>query len=376
MRHTYLSMRRIAAALTFAYLIAFIGSLQAQSPLEGRTAEQAYKNIQVLKGTPATELILGMHFIRNALGVDCDYCHEADRTTDVKKPKQTARQMMSMMLEINRTMFQGRQVVTCYTCHRGSPHPIGVMPLPLEEPKPEIIPASLPSADQLLANYVRALGGEQAIRKIATRVITATQFIPTGPGGTIPVPAQAQLYQKAPNLILNVYSTPTYVISDGFDGTTKWAQDASGRVTDAIKIDQVRAKRNADFYESINLKQEYSKLTVTGIERVEDRDAYVVVGEVPDDKPERLYFDRDTGLLVRKLTALSSPVGDNPFQVDYQDYRDAGNGVKVPFLIRVVPATPRTEFGVVAMIRVQKVEENVPIDNSRFRKPQSKTPPQ
>lgn len=84
--------------------------------------------------------------------------------------------------EINKNAFEGRQVVTCYTCHRGGSQPINVPVFPIFEPKQEASPA-LPSADEILARYVQALGGEQAIRKVTSRVITATQYIPTGPGG-------------------------------------------------------------------------------------------------------------------------------------------------------------------------------------------------
>jgi hypothetical protein len=374
MLHVFVFMRRIIAAVVLVYLGTLVASAQAQTqPIESRTAEQVYKSIQALRGTPATELILAMHYIRGALGVDCEYCHDSrDRSSDVKKPKQIARQMISMVFEINKNTFQGRQVVTCYTCHRGHVQPIGVPLYPLEEPKPEVPPPALPSADQILENYVRALGGEQAIRKVTSRVITATQYVPTGPGGTIPVPAQTEQYQKAPNLVLNVYHTPTYSISDGFDGTTKWAQDAAGRVSEALKIDQGRARRSARFYESVDLKQQYSKMTVSGVERVQNRDAYLVVAYPPDDVPERLYFDRDTGLLLRKVTFLPTPIGDIPFEVNYEDYRDAGKGVKLPFVLRMIPATPRVEMGVSSTVRIQKVEENVPIEDGKFAKPASK----
>ena len=377
MRYTRVSLRRIGCA-TFAsaQVIALVASVQAQTrPAAPPTAEQVYKKIQVLKGTPAPELILSMHFIKGALGVNCDYCHdEKDFSSDVKKAKETARQMISMVLDINKSTFQGRQVVTCYTCHRGKAQPVDLPVYPLNEPKPEELPvaAALPSADQILANYVRALGGEQAIRRVTTRVITATQYIPTGPGGSIPVPAQTEQYQKAPNLVLNVYHAPAYTISDGFDGTTMWAQNAAGRVSEAVKIDQGRARRSANFFESLDLKQAYSKLTVAGVERVQDRDAYVVVADLQDDTPERLYFDRDTGLLLRKVTVLPTPLGAIPFEVNYGDYRDAGKGVKVPFVVQMYPATPRSELAVSATIRIQKVEENVPIDDGRFTKPESK----
>jgi len=379
MSYTRVSLRRIGCAVfVSAQVVALAGSVHAQArPAAPPTAEQQYKNIQALKGTPGAELILSMHFIRASLGVTCEYCHdERDRSSDVKPAKQTARQMINMMFEVNKSLFQGRQVVTCYTCHRGNTKPVDLPPYPLPEPKPEAsVAIALPSADQILANYVRALGGEQAIRKVTTRVITATQFIPTGPGGQIPVPAQTEQYQKAPNLVLNVYRTPTYTISDGFDGTTKWAQDANGRVVDAPKIDQDRARRSAKFFESLDLKQAYSKLTVKGVERVQDRDAYLVIADVPNDTPDHLYFDKDTGLLLRKTTDWPTPLGAIRFEVNYEDYRDAGNGVKVPFLVEMIPATPRMEQGVVATVRVQKVEENVPIDDAKFRKPESKAAP-
>ena len=379
MSYTCVSLRRIGcAAFASAQVVALAASVHAQTrPATPPTAEQQYKNIRALKGTPGAELILSMHFIRASLGVTCEYCHdERDRTSDVKPAKQTARQMMNMMFEVNKSLFQGRQVVTCYTCHRGNTKPVDLPPYPLPEPKPEhSIVLALPSADQILANYVRALGGEQAIRKVTTRVITATQFIPTGPGGQIPVPAQTEQYLKAPNLVLNVYRTPTYTISDGFDGTTKWAQDANGRVIDAPKIDQDRARRTSIFYDGLDLKQRYSKLTVAGVERVQDRDAYLVIADVPNDTPDRLYFDKDTGLLLRKTTDWPTPLGAIRFEVNYEDYRDAGNGVKVPFVVEMIPATPRMEQGVVATVRVQKVEENVPIDEGKFRKPESKAAP-
>jgi hypothetical protein len=95
----------------------------------------------------------------------------------------------------------------------------------------------------------------------------------------------------------------------------------------------------------------------------------VLVAELADDTPARFYFDRDSGLLVRRVTMMPTPVGDIPCQIDYDDYRDAGHGVKVPFVLQMFPATPRMELAVTATFRVQKVEENVSVDDARFAKP-------
>ena len=202
MRNPLICWGRIAVLLGLALAGAMLTHAQGGPPAtEGKTAEQVYKNIQVLKGAPADQLIQSMHLLRGALGVDCEFCHdERDRAADTKDAKATARKMMQMMIDLNKSSFNGRQVVTCYTCHQGRPQPRGVLALPVAESE-EAPKVTLPSVDQILAKYVEALGGEQAIRKVTSRVVTGTQYIPTGPGGVVPVPATIEIDQKAPNLI-------------------------------------------------------------------------------------------------------------------------------------------------------------------------------
>ena len=367
-------MRTIGATAFFVLMIASLAAAQGGAPApDTRTAEQVYKNIIALKGTPAGELNQSMHLMKGAVGLDCLYCHiEREWEKDVGA-KPVARRMITMTMDINRTQFGGRQVVTCYTCHNGKPMPADMPVFPVLEPKEPAKPV-LPAVDQILAKYVAALGGEPALRKVTSRVITGTQYIPTGPGGTTPTPAVMERYLKAPNLSLTVYRTATYAISQGFDGTRAWSQDQAGRVADAVALDTARAKRAADFQEPLNLKQQYAQLTVSGIEKVNGRDAYVVVGVPQGDAPERLYFDTQTGLLVRKVTVLPTPVGDSPFQMDFEDYRDTGSGVKFPFLIQMNPANPRTELAPNATLRVTKVEDNATIDASKFTRPEPRPP--
>ena len=101
-------------------------------------------------------------------------------------------------------------------------------------------------------------------------------------------------------------------------------------------------------------------------------DAYVLGARPQGDSAERLYFDVQTGLLVRKWSSLPTPVGEAPFQVDYEDYRDTSSGVKFPYLITMNPANARTEPSTTATIRVTKVLDNAPLDSSKFAKPESK----
>jgi hypothetical protein len=374
------SMRTFALAFVVWLSAGPVLAAQQQAPNSpGKTAEQVYKNIQVLQGTPADQFLPEMRLFGAALGVDCNFCHvEEDRSKDDKGSKQIARTMISMVREINKNSFRGQLAVTCYSCHRGNVAPVNVPTLPSvertelneEQKLPE-----LPSADQILSKYIQALGGEQALHKVTSRLVTATEDLPTGPGGRMTAQANLEQYAKAPNLQLNVYHSDKFTISDGFDGTSAWSQDAKGNVVDVTGPDLIRARRAADFYPSTNLKEAYDRLAVAGTEKVNNRDAYLVVGSPQGGLPERLYFDAQSGLLLRRLILLPTQLGNSPWQVDYDDYRDTGSGARFPFVIRMIPGTSNSVLARQSTIRVEKIQDNVPIDSDRFSKPQAKKTP-
>ncbi len=368
---------RLAYAFGAAlFLTALHSSAQTAQPV--KRADEVYKNLKVLGATPADSLNQGMHLISGELGVDCEYCHAEmmDWVADEKKTKDVARDMMTMMMELNRRFFKGEQVVTCYTCHRGQPIPTSTVVLPVGDylKEKESGPA-MPPAAQIISKYIAALGGEQNIRKITTRIITAQQDIPTGPGGTIPTPAQIEIYQKAPNLMLRLAKTKEMTLQNGYDGKGAWTQDARGRVNSPIELEQIRERRNTDFYEPLDIAREYPKLTVEGIEKIGASEVYVVLGEPTEGLPMRMYFDTKTGLLLRKYAEVPTHSGLSPFQIDYSDYRDAGHGVKVPYRIHMEPAGPRTELATHSTIRITRIQENVPIEDAKFVRPVSKERP-
>src|SRR5262245_30154973 len=150
------------------------GQETGNQPAE-QTMEQKYKNIQVLKGMPATQLRPMMNYISGALGVNCAFCHvrngdqwEFDK--DDNNHKKIARRMIQMTMDINKNSFQGRMQVTCYTCHRGDEHTVGVPPLP------HVAPVETPRSteprttqQQILAKYTEAIGAKEAVEKIKTR---------------------------------------------------------------------------------------------------------------------------------------------------------------------------------------------------------------
>ena len=89
-----------------------------------KTVEQVQKNIKVLTGLPQSQLIPVMNFFAASMGRRCNFCHvnkngQWDYVSDEKPEKNTAREMITMVLDVNKTTFKGVVEVSCYTCHRG-----------------------------------------------------------------------------------------------------------------------------------------------------------------------------------------------------------------------------------------------------------------
>ena len=379
--------------MTFGAMLVCAGIASGQTtqptqPAPVKTAEQQYKNIKVLTGLRADLINLTMHGITAELGVECVHCHiweEWDK--DVKPTKEIARRMITMVREMNKTYFAGANVVTCYTCHRGNEHPVGTAilpdtaglrgmteaapPLPVEE-KPRKRP-SYPSPEAIISKYVEALGGESALRSVTSRVIQAKRDLPTGAGGLIPVLADIEIYQQAPNLKVMISKAEKFTLSEGFDGVAAWAQNAAGVVNNLPEPEQQRTKRRSDLYESLNLAKNYDRMQVAGIEKVNGHDAYVVVATPRGDTAERLYFDVKTGLLLRRWWTLPTVLSVYPYQVDFDDYHRTNSGVFVPFIARMIPGAPRQEAVANSTLQVIEVRDNVAIDAGKFARPAAKT---
>jgi hypothetical protein len=137
---------------------------RSQTPAD-KTAEQVYKNIQVLKDLPASELDGVMQFMSASLGVGCAHCHTDSWESDSKTAKLGTRRMILMTRAINKENFSSNPAITCYTCHQGLPRTIPLPPADLAagqdftEEISRATPPNLPATDQIIDRYLRAIGG-------------------------------------------------------------------------------------------------------------------------------------------------------------------------------------------------------------------------
>lgn len=346
----------LSAVAAFAFVIAFAAQAQQSAAPSEKTAAQQFKNIQVLKDVPASQLIPGMRYITTALGVQCSFCHvEENFASDDKPEKQTARKMMTMLFAINTNNFGGRPEVSCYTCHQGHHEPMGVPALPAEAVEPQFsrLPAGAPTVDAILAKFAQAKGGEEALGKINTRVI---QLDETRNGQTSSITA----YQKAPGEMYSTLSTPQGSMSAFSDGSHAWVTTDRGSF-EASGFEAIVLTREAQM-DPIAALQSYKSKRLRGEAKIGDAMTYVVQATAPDGVVEFLFFDQQSGLLVRRMIRDRTIFGALPMEVDYSDFRETG-GVNIPYKI-----TWYTN-GQTEVYAIKDVKDNAPVDDSKFAPP-------
>lgn len=353
----------------------------AAAPQE-KTVEQARTNIKVLTGMPDSQLIPVMNYFAASMGRRCNFCHvnnnsQWDYAADTKPEKNTAREMIKMVLDVNKTTFKGNMEVSCYTCHRGRNQPLSITPLPLPSPppgnpggprpggatppavQPQASPSprpALPSGDDILNKYVEAIGGQAAIDKIKSRVMKGNLAAANGLTGTY------EIDQATPDKGYESFVTPRGTMERAVNGSGGWEKNPQG-VRELAGQQLADLKLSMQLFRNLKLKEQYSRLRVGGKDKIGDRDVYVANATSTDNRRERLFFDVENGLLLSRVTYTQTMIGVIPEQTDFEDYRDV-DGLKLPFTVRV----SSVDAGNPILTRTfTEIKLNVPVDDSKFK---------
>src|SRR5215217_3380741 len=390
MQHTLLKTVALGFLMITLFLIfdnrsEVVRATKAQAPQE-KTVEQVEKNIKVLTGMPQSQLIPVMNFFAASMGRRCNYCHinnqgQWDYASDAKPEKTTARDMVKLVMDINKTTGRLQlDPVSCYTCHRGrtSPQSIPALPLPLPSPNtggtggptpgasPQASPVAtpaIPSADEIFSKYAAALGGQTAIDKLKSR--TAKGTVTQANGNSF----QFELSQAAPDKFYLLVMTQQGTIERGFNGQVGWEKTARG-VREVTSAELINFKAANGLFSLLKLKEQYSRPPRVRKDKLGDRDVYILDGTTTPARRMRLYFDAASGLLLRRTTTMPTIIGIIPDQIDLEDYREA-EGLKFPFEARAAilevgnPTSTRT---------FTELKLNVPVDDSKFNMPQAPKP--
>jgi photosynthetic reaction center cytochrome c subunit len=361
--------------------------------------------------------MLTMQYIAASLGVQCNYCHvQGQNDLDDKETKKTAREMMKMVDKLNATFFDGKPRVSCASCHNGRSKPVRTPPLAIEmtpeqaaaaaaargrggrggpgglagpggpgsagapggpgggrgaEPPPPLVPTE--SVDQIVAQFVQALGGQQALQNAKTRLMTGTVT------SRDLVTSNVTVQEKATGEYRIDIATQPIPTIRATNGKTAWAIGGAGggrggggappdAPRDLIGFQLQQGLRLADFMLPLHLKERYETLLVNkAYETIDGKQVVVITGQPYPNVTEQLSFDRATGLLLRRVIITGSggvgfSIMNLPEQIDYSDYRDVG-GLKVPHTVR------HATWNQVTTEKFTDVKINVPVADAIFTKP-------
>jgi hypothetical protein len=208
----------------------------------------------------------------------------------------------------------------------------------------------LPSVGQVLERYIEAVGGREAIEKLTTRVCRIKQIHDLSWTDPKVQKVQMETYAKAPHLIVWKEQKPTGDRLEGYDGKNFWHSEG-GETVIREKTIPLKHRFIFDPRGSLSVEYYFPNLSVESIEMIKDRKCYKLQPEGLKEAHFSLFFDVETGLLVR--------IG---YYWDLEDYREI-DGVKMPFKITMGRKGGSSTFV------LQSIEHNVPLEDDTFAIP-------
>ncbi len=338
------------------------------APRPEQVSDEAFKNVQLLKGIPVDEFMGTMGLFSAALGMCCLECHVQDWPADTPR-KRTTRRMIQMVDTLNKTNFSGRKVVTCWTCHRQSDKPQTTPPIDIIYGEPIFLaPDDLfqqtdgaPKPDAVLDKYIQALGGADRVGRLTS---LSGKGIASGYAGALR--SQAEIFAKAPNQRTTIIHSDDGDKTMTYDGKNGWLASPVTPVPVMTltggELDGARLEAELTFPGRV--KQALGQWRANLPSSINGRGVNVLQGTGAGGVTATLYFDVQTGLLTRIVRYANSAMGRVPTQIDLDDYRDVA-GVKIPFKWSFAWTSGRDLF------ELSDVQANVPIDAAKFAKPKA-----
>lgn len=221
--------------------------------------------------------------------------------------------------------------------------------------------ATLPSAQEVLAKYVEVTGGEAMLKNLKSRTVKGKMMIKeAGIGGTIVSMAAAggKSYTE-----VNIDGIGKEL--QGSDGETYWAVSnfTGTRILEGAEKDQV-VKEN-DFLSDLHPEKYYESMKVTGTEKVGDDECYKVEKKKKDGDVQTDFYSVKTGLLLKSMMPVTTPVGKLEIVTMVSDYRDV-DGMKISF-----KSEQKLPNNMTQSITLESVEINKQISADKFALPET-----
>ena len=378
----------IAWLVSIAFATGTMPTLYAQQPSSAQVAaatpatpqmsDKVFKNVQVLKGITVDEFMGTMGVYTTSLSLCCGNCHVGAGTSNPKweddsnPRKRMARTMTTMVQNINKTNFGGRQVVTCWTCHRGQLSPSVTPPLDFAYGEAVVNPPDVlardanatKTVDQIFAKLIEAEGGQARLNQITSYSGKGKSLL----FGEVGEGNPAEIYAKTDGHFATFVHQQEGDVVRAYDGANAWWQlpltvtpqyPLTATLLEGQKFDAAMAF-------PWRMRNYFTNWRVSFGQTIEGTDVDVIQGQTAAGMIGTIYFDKKTGLVKRYIRYANTMVGRIPTQVDLGDYRDV-NGVKMPFKYNYAWVSERDDWTMTGY------EMNVTIDNAKFGRPDPKT---
>ena len=205
------------------------------------------------------------------------------------------------------------------------------------------------SADSILADYVKAVGGQEAVDRFTSR----ETVIDVHHGRDV------TLYWQKPNMVLSVGKKER----TGYDGAHCWTLSSKSKVKKLVRGAEVPLEMEANQLRYVHSKDFYSELDPAPSEEIDGEKMDVLVA--PNNlAATKLYFDATTHLL-RRVDEKGETSAYFTDTLDYLDYREV-DGVRLPFRMIHTTTEPNSRA---EDLRVKKITHNVTLPPQIFSKP-------
>jgi outer membrane lipoprotein-sorting protein len=219
------------------------------------------------------------------------------------------------------------------------------------------------SLDDIIALNLKAKGGLEKIKATTTVRMSGSVVARDMAGQTIK--GTMTTVAKRPNLMRRDATVGGQPSVNAFDGTSLW-MSAGTMPPQALPGPQAAyASQDAEFDSVfVDYKQKGHSVELVGKENVDGKPTYHVRVTKKGSRPQDFYLDAETGLERKISVSLTTPDGAAVTNVtEFLDYRSVDD--------RLVPFTTRQlqNGNLVATVTLDKVEFNVPVEDSFFKMP-------
>src|SRR5499426_2092557 len=224
------------------------------------------------------------------------------------------------------------------------------------------IPVSAQTAEEIVAKYIKTIGGAEKIESINTLRRTG-KF--TGGGGFEAVVIQEN---KRPQMARQEFTIQGMTGVTAYDGKSGWKIEPWGGKKDAEALGEEELKQiqvNADFDGPlVNYQQKGNKVEFVGAEPVEGTDAFKLKVTLKNGEIRFYYMDTDYYVPIKIESKRMVRGAEREFETSLGDYKEVA-GVYLPFSIESgLKGSPNK-----SQITFEKIEANVALDDSRFKQP-------